>query len=471
MAASIGTSGTGSADSQIILARHVETDKNLLDVHGNSDLDTITPRGHEQATRLAQRLTSGTLSTPTGIVATPTPQAITSAELLSELLGIPYEGELSLTPINLGEAAGRSNAELRTALPQAFASLDLFRNRVISASELRILEAETASIAEARLLKWWADEGRSRCPGRLIVGSNSTVLMISHLLNGILPSDPRYRYLGVPNGSFRSWRGNADRWTPTPAFAAHTWPDVQVTRLPSRSGSVAITHSRPSWAPRSRGIIIVPGYFGSSRHGPYGLYSRLARAWAWEGYETVCLDPLGSGDSSSVFRTFDTEVESVETVSAWLVEQVESLVIVGHSMGGATALQASHNASRSTDAVWCLAPLCRLDDLSRAFFSPAQLDELLATGRTHRHGLELRMDLVEEAGTAWDRHNRSAAALWLAGADPYTQGMSFPGVPPERLRTVPEADHNFSTNGSARHLVESTTRALLDSESPITGRL
>ncbi|WP_405805635.1 alpha/beta fold hydrolase [Streptomyces sp. NBC_00210] len=466
-----GTSGTGPAGSQIILARHVETDKNLIDVHGDSPLDKVTPRGHEQAIRLAQRLMSGTLTVPTGIVATPTPQAITSAELLSELLRVPYEGELSLSPFHLGEAAGRSNAELRTAHPRAFASLDLFRNRVISAFELRISGAESASSAEARLLKWWAAEGRSRCPGRLVVGSNSTVLMISHLLNGILPTDPRYRFLGVPNGSFRVWRGNSDQWTATQALPGHTWPDVQVTRLPSRSGYVAITRARPSWAPRGRGVVIVPGFFGSSRHGPYGLYSRLARAWAWEGYETICLDPLGSGDSTSVFRTFDTEVESVETVSTWLSDQVESLVLVGHSMGGATALQASHNASRTTDAVWCLAPLCRLEDLSRVFFSPSQLDELLITGRTYRHGLELRMDHIRESGKAWDRHSHRAAALWLAGADPYTQGMSFPGIPQERLSTVPEADHNFSASESAPYLIEATTCALIDSESQIAERL
>jgi pimeloyl-ACP methyl ester carboxylesterase len=234
---------------------------------------------------------------------------------------------------------------------------------------------------------------------------------------------------------------------------------------------VAISRYRPSWAARSRGIIIVPGYFGSSRHGPYGLYSRLARAWAWEGYDVVCLDPLGSGDSTSVFRTFDTEVESVETVSAWLAEQVESLVIVGHSMGGATALQASRNAAPRKDAVWCLAPICRLEDLSRSFFSPAHMDELLTEGHTYRHGLELRTDFIRESGAAWEWHSHRAAALWLAGADAYTEGMSLSGIPPDRIFTIPGADHNFSTNGSAPYLIEATTQALIDSDPRIAEHL
>ncbi|MFH8616933.1 alpha/beta fold hydrolase [Streptomyces sp. NPDC017979] len=448
---------------QIILARHVETDKNVADVHGSSHLNEISPRGHKQLLRLAQQLMSGIGNMPTAVVATPSSQAITSAKLLAELLRIPYEGEMSLSPIDLGAAAGKSNWELRAAHPESFASIDLFRNRVISASELRILGAEEVASTESRLLRWWENEGRNRCPGKLVVGSNSTVLMISHFLNGILPTDMRYRYLGLPNGSFRIWRGNGDQWTAAPAFPEHTWPDVQITRLPSRSGSIAITRSRPSWVPRSRGIVVVPGYFGSSRHGPYGLYSRMARAWAWEGYETVCLDPLGSGDSTPTFRTFDTEVESVETVIRWLSNRVGSLVVAGHSMGGATALQAS-SASRNVNAVWCLAPLCRFEDLSGAFFSPAQVSEILIAGRTYRHGLELRMDFIDESGAAWERHNQNVQALWLAEEDPYAQGMGFPGISQERIHSVPGADHNFSTNGSALHLVESTINNLIDRE-------
>nr|MDT0663354.1 alpha/beta fold hydrolase [Micromonospora sp. DSM 115978] len=454
----------------ILLARHVETEKNIHDIHGASALDVITARGRHQADRLAATIRRQAPEV-IGVVATATPQATTSAKLIAALLGLPYEGELALAPVDLGIASGRSATELRETSPSAHRMLDLFRARVTSGVDLHLPGAETAVQIETRLTAWWAAEGRVRCPGRLVVGSNSTVLMIAHLLDGVMPTDARYRYLAVPNGSARRWHryGVGDGWS-AESFPVRSWPDIDVSRVAGSDGEVAVTRHYPSWAPRRHMIVIVPGYFGSSRHGPYGLYNRLARSWAWHGFETVTIDPLGSGDSTPVFRDFASEVRSVEIVCGWLRREREApLLLVGHSMGGATALRARDRAGHMDWTVWCLAPLCRMVDLARTFLDAQQLDSLRTTGRTFRHGLELRKDLIDESGAAWNAYCRDADAVWVAAADQYTADMDLAPIPNDRVHHIVGADHNFSTNESLPRLMESTTTLLNRLEEPTLG--
>ncbi|MFG1779956.1 alpha/beta fold hydrolase [Micromonospora sp. NPDC049048] len=445
----------------IVLARHVETEKNLRDIHGTSDLATPTAQGQQQAVRLARAIRADAGGV-TAVVATPTAQAVASAHLIAAELGVPYEGEISLPAIDLGVAAGLSTAQLRNTHPEAHRSLDRFRARAISAADLVIPGGETACDLERRLVAWWQQGGLDRCRNRLVVGSNSTVLMLAHLLNGILPTDSRYRYLATPNGTARMWHGDGDAWSAVPAFPRDSWPDVDQLRITSPDGAVAVTRHAPSWAPSRRSIIVVPGYFGSSRHGPYGLYNRLARHWAWQGFETLTIDPLGSGDSTPVYRDFTSEVRSVEIVAEWASPHSSSLLLVGHSMGGATALRARERAGGQNWLVWCLAPLCRLVDLARVFLPEWQLDELARTGRTFRHGLELRREMIDESGAAWEALSTGVDRVWLAGDDQYTAGMDLTPIPPERRQVIEGADHNFSTNGCLPRLLESTGAALSD---------
>jgi broad specificity phosphatase PhoE/dienelactone hydrolase len=444
----------------IHLARHLETTKNVMDIHGRSALANITAKGYAQGRLLATTVKRRWAGALVGVLATQTPQAISSARMVARMLDVPYEGELDLAAVDLGIAAGRTAGELFELNPVAFRSLDLFRARVISAAQLTIPGAESAGNVQDRLLHWWAAEGRERCPGRLVVGSNSTILMLSHFLNGVLPLDHEYKFLGIPNGATRAWYGSGDSWTPAPQFGSGSWPEVELAFLESKYGSVAITRHMPSWAPRDRAIVLVPGYFGSSRHGPYGLYSRLARAWAWAGYETLALDPLGSGDSSTVFRDFISEVHSVEVVCERALDRASSLLIVGHSMGGATALRAGEHLNVLDCRVWCFAPLCRLEDLSRTFLSERQRKELLRAGQTYRHGLELRRDMIDSAGAAWDECCRHVDGVWVADGDLYTRGMDLSPIPVDSIHHVAGADHNFSGDDGVPMLIDSTTAEL-----------
>jgi hypothetical protein len=224
--------------------------------------------------------------------------------------------------------------------------------------------------------------------------------------------------------------------------------------LPSQAGPVAITRFFPGWESRDTSVVIVPGYFGRSRHGPYGLYSRLASQWALSGFESMTVDPLGSGDSAAITRTFDSEVLSVVTAVKHCLGISERVVVVGHSMGAATALKARHeiNADGRLD-VWCLAPLCTLEDLSRAFLSARSRDELLSDGWTSRHGLRLEQAVIDGATEAWRLLSR-AEAIVVAGADIYTAEQDLGPTGLARLFTIDDADHNFSADGNADRLVD-----------------
>lgn len=446
----------------LVLCRHVETEKNLRDIHGESDLSAITGTGKREAKRLVRRIEELGLRLE-GAVATPTPQAITSAKYTAELLSLPFEKILDLQPFHLGVASGVSTQRLREIDQVSFGSLDKFRNRLISASELKIADAESAASLERRLVDWWHAGGRQSCEGRLVVGSNSTVLMLAHLLNGTLPTSDHYKFLATPNGSMQVWEGTDEEqqsFTKN-GFAADSWPDIRLFQHTTCHGSLAATLFAPGWDVRNTAIVIVPGYFGSSRHGPYGLYTRLARTWSYNGFSTITFDPLGSGESSPVARTFEKEVAGALALGELLLHDYQHVMFVGHSMGSAVAVAAS-DALKTDGSAWCLAPLCTMRDLSMNFFDEHQLSELKRDGVTLRHGLELHLHMVEAATECWTRLEKTADAVFIAVDDPYTKHQPPPKLPKCKIFSITGADHNFSQNDSMPQLSKITNDLLFD---------
>jgi len=182
------------------------------------------------------------------------------------------------------------------------------------------------------------------------------------------------------------------------------------------------------------------------------------------GYETVTLDPLGSGDSSPVFRTFESEVMSAMAVIKDVLQRVDSLVLVGHSMGAATAVAARAEMGLEDCSVWCLAPLCRLGDMALGFLSESDVERLHREGRTFRHGLELRIGMIAHAEQAWVRHQASVDMIWLGSEDRYTRHVDMSAIPRERVIVTPGSDHNFSNETGVAWLIESTTKTLAEAD-------
>lgn len=451
-----------SHSNYIVLARHIETEKNIKDIHGKCNLDNPTEQGCRQARRLAHRIQSMPEIAISGIVSTKTKQAIKTARILSDLLNVDYEGELDLLPYDIGVASGISNEDLRRKHRDSFISLSKFRARLIDAKKLQVDGAEDILSVESRLINWWNRESK-RCLNKLTIGSNSTVLMLSHLLDGILPTSNRYKFLGIPNGTMRCWRldEKLSQWSPQYLPSEKSWPEISLKFIPSFSGELAATFFHPGWDAKKTAIIIVPGYFGSSRHGPYGLYTRLARQWSYNGFMCATYDPIGSGESSQIYRDFDTEVESAVAIAKIIFKTHKKVIFVGHSMGAAAALKASEKFKPNSET-WCFAPICNLDELADTFFNERQLKELLKIGSTLRHGLKLELEMIEKASNAWVSLENEISVVFIAGDDPYTKNQRKIEIPLSRQYIIEKADHNFSNNDNISAILNISTNLLFD---------
>jgi pimeloyl-ACP methyl ester carboxylesterase len=212
---------------------------------------------------------------------------------------------------------------------------------------------------------------------------------------------------------------------------------------------------------RETAIVLVPGYFSNSRQGPYGLYTRLARSWSLLGFRTIVFDPAGSGESSMVARSFRTDVESLLGVVEHLLAPYHRLLLVSHSMGAAVALAATELIPRRT-SVWALAPICRLEELSHAFLTPEQLQELKSVGVTRRHGIELHLGMINDAATAWERLATALDLVVQGGADRYAETVDLRAIATDRTLVIDDADHNFSRGSTANELRLLTTDLLFD---------
>ena len=446
----------------IVLARHIETEKNLQNIHGSCSLDKPTKLGLKQAKRLVNRISGIEGLKLDGVVSTKTKQAIKTAKILANLLHVNYEGELCLLPYNIGVASGLSNENLRRKHRDSFISLCKFRARLSDAKSLQVAKSEDAKNVEERLMSWWKKE-KDRCFNKLIVGSNSTVLMLSHMFDGVFPTSDNYKFLGTPNGTMRYWSRDdkSKPWSPQYPLNQKSWPEISLEYIHSDSGDLAASFFHPGWDVKKTAIIVVPGYFGSSRHGPYGLYTRLARHWAYNGFLCVTYDPLGSGESSPVYRDFETEVESAVSIAKKILHTHEQIIFVGHSMGAAAALKAA-NKFQTCSKTWCFAPLCKLEGLADYFFNKTQLQELKVTGSTLRHGLRLELEMIEEASNAWSSHKGNISVAFIAGSDPYTKNQPRIKIPSSCQYVIEKADHNFSHNDNLSKILNITTELLFE---------
>lgn len=322
---------------RICLTRHFETEKNLQGIHGESALDALTPIGKKQALHAAQRL--GSMRPFSAVSYTPTPQAAESARELAGLLELPLEPPLSLSPSRLGAASGLSQEELRSKDPASAVSLELFRNRVIDATKLAVREAEPAVDLEERLATWWEGEGRRVCPNRVVVGSTSTILMLTHLLEGVLPTSGQYYNYGIPNGALRVWQGSSGRWTTSPPLLRSQWPRAEGACMGSARGQIQYTRFFPGWDPNGVCCILIPSHLANSRCGDSGFYTELARHLALLGCSVLTVDTVGCGESTPIARTLENDVLSVRTVINAVVarSEVKRIVAIGHCASGAAA--------------------------------------------------------------------------------------------------------------------------------------
>jgi broad specificity phosphatase PhoE len=446
-----------NTDDIIIALRHFETKKNTEGIHGRCDLNELTSRGYKQAEMIASKI--GKNRKIKGITYFDTPQAKKSAFHLSKLTQIPIEQPLSLQPYDMGIASGKTQEELKALDPNSAFSLELFRNRVIDATELKIKDSKDIISLEKRILDWWNNEGRARCVNRVVIGSNSTLIMLSNLFDNKLPSLGMYKCFGIPTGALRSWFLKDNNWRTEPSLDKSSWPEIICKKIHTKYGYIQTTLFHPGWENKIHTCIIAPGYFGNSRLGPYGLFVRLARALSFEGVECITIDYLGSGESSPINRTFEFDVFSIEAIISKILNS-NKISIIGHSIGCSVIAEICRRHNNING--FALAPLCILDDLKKVFFSAYDFHILLNERSVIRKGVYVPLEYIKSAEKSWKSGASTLKAIILAEEDPYDisrSALNFIGKVP--VYSIYEADHNFSLKNSSNELISKVKEIII----------
>jgi broad specificity phosphatase PhoE/alpha/beta superfamily hydrolase len=438
------------AGSKIVMCRHFETEKNIKGIHGKSDLDKLTTLGKSQCSRLARIIKSKDWIK--GITYTNTPQAKASAKQLSLKSGIPLELPLSLKPFNMGIATGISNQELKKLHLESANSIELFRIRAIDATRINIKESENVTCFNDRLVKWWNNEGRLRCENRIVIGSNSTVLMITNILQNILPNSGKYYCYSVPNAAFRVWEVSNNSFVSYPDIKNSIYPEIETSTLKTDLGNISYTRFFSSWSPLNRKCIIAPGYFGNSKHGPYGLYVRIARRLAKMGIETYTFDYLGSGESAPITRTFETDCYSLQTVHDNIKIQDSKTFIIGHS-AGCSVVSKIIAQNEKVEGI-ALAPYCIIDDYNISFFSEEEFRRLHSLKTIIRKGIKLDLSYLTNMEDNWKQTKNLLSIIFLGGCDQYDINRNSTKGIDEKIFIIKDADHNFSLKNSSFELIE-----------------
>jgi len=112
-------------EARIILIRHAESQHHISGLSGGWTDTPITPRGHQQAELLAERLRRELPASPIRLLTSDLLRARETAAYIAMALGVSAEPDARLREFNNGEAAGLTNAEVARRWPRAAGSMSL----------------------------------------------------------------------------------------------------------------------------------------------------------------------------------------------------------------------------------------------------------------------------------------------------------------------------------------------------------
>lgn len=447
--------------NNIFLMRHFETGKNLVGIHGRSSNAMITTEGYRQL-NIALKYFNKRIK-PQRVCFIPTPQAEASANLLATKLGVG-KVELSLQPYHLGVASGISQEELMKKEMMSAQNLNLFRNRIIPASKTQIIDSEPFQSFINRVKKWWEQEGFKLCQNSIVVGTSSTILILSNLLNDSSFID--YYYQEIPNGKPMEWRlTNKEKkeWEALFPLSNFSYPEIDLFKIRSSLGYITGSRFFPSWSVKKEKCIIVPGYFSNTRNGPYGLLTRIAKATAILGYETILFDYLGFGESSNAERTVESDLFSLEAVIKKFAND-EGIILICHSSG--SAIGAAYGKKNNLHFSIALAPLCDIGEIYNNLFSESDRKQIDDVGFMHRRGIKITKQYLLDLSLVWNESYNSFDALIVAKDDIYAKNVSIKNSKNWKyFQVIADADHNFSPKNSSFDLIKNICNALEENES------
>lgn len=440
-----------NSGSMFGVARHFETLKNERGIHGCSNLGRLTDKGRREAGQLARWVKANT--SIQRVLFFPTAQARASAEHMGRLTDLKVDGPLGLDPVPLGVAEGISQLELERRAPDSAAELERFRLRLVDASQVNLPGGESWRDLEVRLVSWWDSEGKEALPGSLVICSSSIITMLGNLFGGTLPSSGAYLNFPAPTGGLRAWQPTDDSLLPLPmdaSLSASQWPIVSHGEARTSRGIVRFARFLPAWQILGASAIVVPGYFGNSRGGPYGVYTRLARRLAMTGIEVLTFDFLGTGESDPATRSFLSDIASTHAVAG--SASGRSVFLIGHSIGCAIVCEAILRSPQYSGIA--LAPMYAAEQLGLGMTSPSAVRALLREGHMMRRGVRFDVDYLEKAEQAWKMASHRLDLVVFGEEDTYAPAASISLRSSVPTMSIEEADHNFANGESSSRLID-----------------
>lgn len=174
---------------QVILARHGETEWNVLGRRQGQYDSPLTAAGHSHAQHLAALVAQENID---GIFSSPLGRALTTARTIGDALGLEVTVVEDLAEVHHGDLGGLSNEEISVRFPGLLEQRrsDLYQWRFPNGESY-----EDAAVRAASALQRVADSG-SRRP--LLVAHEMVGRMIIMALEGLEPSAALAR--GLPHG-------------------------------------------------------------------------------------------------------------------------------------------------------------------------------------------------------------------------------------------------------------------------------
>lgn len=185
--------------TRILLIRHAESEKNLMDIHGGKGMP-LTENGRRQAYKLAQRLSSyGVDNTNSYIFSPDSVQTQETAEIIQQYLNVQQIHLRGFKTLDMGIVKGLSNLEIRTRFPDVYERLKKWRNKKSDISELCIEQMESPEIFYLRGKKVLEEiqDGKFN----IFVLTTSLYILLTHILLGdTVEKGGGYVHINVNNG-------------------------------------------------------------------------------------------------------------------------------------------------------------------------------------------------------------------------------------------------------------------------------
>lgn len=410
------------------IARHVETNKNRLGIHGHSSNCDPTEWTENQYLYLINYCKKNNIKK---IIYAQTSQCKLTSNTLTKALGL-NETECNLKPIDLKEFSGMSQKDLYFKNHDLARAMEQFRYRVLSYKETSLSKLTSPEILSSELLKWDQNHGVID-ENTLLILSSSLIVKIANLYHGILPSSLKYKNIGVANSGIV----NLNEWHPDKL----QWPDVSHKKINTILGNVILTEYFPTISPYKEIVIIIyPGIFGSSRFGPYNLFNRLARKLANYGFKSILFDPIGSGESTPLYRSLETELTSINS-------------IISKYNGTSKIVFCAHSLSANIINKYVVAPKIRKFLIAPILDIPSRREAWnVSKGDFVRHGLVFAPDFWLD--DSLDKFNEFNETEYFFGShDKYVKSENF--INNKRINhIIKNAGHNFSEGNTSNILIE-----------------